>query len=102
MKPPEVQPINDDPLNDLFAAARTPDEADLGAAERFLSRNPEFRAPVSPARLRVRYWPAVLALAAAISGVLVLRPLTASELPGAELPSSAAYDAYSSALGSDW
>ena len=97
MKPPESQSINDDQLDALFAAARMPDEADMSAAERFLSRNPEFRAPVSRPRPGLRYWPAALALAAAISGVLVLRPV-----PAAELPSSAAYDAYSSALGSDW
>lgn len=101
MKPPESQPITDDQLDDLFAGARTPDAADLGAAERFLSRRPDIRPPLSPARPR-RSWPAALALAAAISGVLLLRPTTVSELPSTELPSTAAYDAYASALGSDW
>lgn len=140
MKPP---PLTDQQLDDFFTHLRAPAgadlEADLGAAERFLSRQaaqtswaprvleptalqptasqtrpasvginptqpnntqPNLNRP-NPSRAyphRRPQWPTWLAAAALLGGFAVLR-LPAGADP---LPSSAAYEVYSSALGSEW
>lgn len=112
MKPPSALPedIDDSDLDALFAQVRQPLDADAGAADRFLSRQ-ALTLPQAPpqvrilSRRRVPWWPTLLAAAALFGGVLVLRPTPSAVLTGADtqtLASSAAYDAYSSALGSDW
>ena len=101
--------MNDRGLDGLFAQVREETPEGAGAAERFLtwhrvngaeveaSAAPVLLAPV-PARPRSGWWPALLAGAAVLTGVLVTRPL----LPGADLPATAAYDAYQGALGEGW
>ncbi|PNY81309.1 hypothetical protein [Deinococcus koreensis] len=89
--------MNERELDELFAGARTETEADRGAAERFLSGH---RQRVAQQRSQTRtvragWISALLASAAVVTGLLALRP------DGA-LPSSAAYDAYQSALGEGW
>ena len=105
MNPPPKSspPLTDAQLDELFQQASAPSPADAGAAERFLARaelkaEPMAATPVaaSPSR-RLRLWPAFFA-AAALAGVLLLRPAPAEQT----LPSSAAYEVYSSAIGSEW
>lgn len=101
--------MNDRELDSLFAQAREETPEDAGAADRFLmwhraneagvgaSAAPALPAP-APHRHRSARWPALLASAAVLAGLLVTRPL----LPGTELPTSVAYDAYQGALGEGW
>lgn len=85
--------MTDHDLDQLFAAARAATPADAGAAERFLTAH---RARLSHGRhLRAGWVSALLASAAVLTGVVVLRP-------PAELPSSAAYEVYQNALGDGW
>ncbi len=79
-----------DDLDTLLAQARTLGPADLGAADRFLTRRRAARS-----RNRAGWLTGALASAALVAGLIVLRPAT-------PLPSSAAYDAYQSAWGADW
>ncbi|WP_155298677.1 hypothetical protein [Deinococcus kurensis] len=83
-----------DDLDTLLAQARQLTPADLGAADRFLTRRRAART-----RSRAGWLTGALASAALVAGLTVLRP--AAQLPG-PLPSSAAYDAYQSAWGADW
>ena len=101
-------PEEHDELGTLFAAAGRLNSDDLGAADRFLAGQKTVqpvpgRAAVGGGKHRhaFRMWAsAALGLAAAVSGLLVLRPApTASP---AELPASAAYSVYQSALGDGW
>ncbi|GGK31667.1 hypothetical protein GCM10008955_26860 [Deinococcus malanensis] len=87
--------LHPDPeLDRLFAQARALSTHDSGAAERFLTGH---RTRQTQARRRQTGWlSALLASAAVVAGVSVLRP----EAP--DLPSSAAYAAYQDALGSEW
>ncbi|UQN07444.1 hypothetical protein [Deinococcus sp. QL22] len=105
---------SDAELDALFAAVREPNEADAGAAERFLAghrtRLAEARSlqaqpvataarPLWPTRAKPTKWiAAALASAAVIAGVSVLRPA----LMSADLPASAAYAVYQDALGEGW
>lgn len=85
--------MNDHELDTLFAQARAPAPADRGAAERFLSGH---RARRSRRRgLRAGTLATLLASAAAVAGLTVLRPAP-------ELPASAAYGAYQNAWGDGW
>ncbi|MPY67093.1 hypothetical protein F8S09_10380 [Deinococcus sp. SDU3-2] len=84
--------MTDDDLDLLFAQARAETPADAGAADRFLARHRAERA--APPR-RAPRWPPLLAAAAILAGVLVLRPTPA-------LPASAAYDVYQGTLGEGW
>ena len=121
MKPPPAhhEEFDDSDLDAVFARVRQPAQADAGAAERFLSRQrltfPEAAAPaqVLPRRRLNGRWPALqpalwrtLLAAALFGGVLVVRPAPTSTSqttqPQPLLASSAAYDAYTSALGSEW
>ncbi|MDB5045149.1 MAG: hypothetical protein JWQ08_1199 [Deinococcus sp.] len=107
--------VSDAELDALFAQAREPNEADAGAAERFLvghrARLTQLQAiqaqavAASPARPlwatpnKPATWiAAALASAAVIAGVGVLRPA----LMPADLPASAAYAVYQDALGEGW
>ncbi|WP_019009753.1 hypothetical protein [Deinococcus aquatilis] len=100
--------VGDAELDALFAQAREPNEADAGAAERFLAghrvRVARTQAQIQTRPLWVRpripakWLAAALASAAVIAGVGVLRPSLA---PG-DLPASAAYAAYQDALGEGW
>ncbi|AWN24111.1 hypothetical protein DKM44_13455 [Deinococcus irradiatisoli] len=94
-----MKPLTDPQLDDFLREVRRSDAADLGAADRFLARQvPVAPSPVSSPLHRPR-WPAWLAAAALVGAVAWLRP----GLPGTQpLPSSAAYAAYSAALGSEW
>ena len=86
--PPESE------LDGLLAQARVLSAQDCGAAERFLTGH---RARQAQARRRQTGWlSALLASAAVVAGLSVLRPAAS------DLPSSAAYDAYQGALGSEW
>ncbi|AZI43549.1 hypothetical protein EHF33_12980 [Deinococcus psychrotolerans] len=122
MKPPsalseDFDDSDDFTLDALFAEVRQPSPADAGAAERFLSRQalllPQAPPLVSLPRHRATWWPTLLAAAALFGGLLVLRPaphLNSSSMDSSStdlaasqpLASSAAYDAYSSALGGEW
>jgi hypothetical protein len=85
-----------DGLDSLFAQARQPTPEDLGAAERFLAGRQA--ANKVGQRHALRLWAsAALGLAAALGGLTLLRPVSP-----AELPSSAAYSVYQSALGEGW
>ena len=88
----------DDDLDTLFAAARQPTTADLGAADHFLATRLATRQrQTGRARHTLRLWAsAALGLAAALGGLTLLRPATP------ELPASAAYSVYQSALGEGW
>ncbi len=88
----------DDDLDTLFAAARQHTAADLGAADHFLaSRLAARQLRGSGQRHALRLWAgAALGLAAALGGLTLLRPATP------ELPASAAYSVYQSALGEGW
>lgn len=100
---------SDAELDALFAAARAPNEADEGAAERFLvghrARLAEAQAvavassrPLWATQRKPAKWiAAALASAAVIAGVGVLRPALPSDLPA-----SAAYAVYQDALGEGW
>ncbi|WP_407540919.1 hypothetical protein Q0M94_05905 [Deinococcus radiomollis] len=105
-------------LGTLFAAASRLNSDDLGAADRFLAgqaaagRAAAGQKTVQPVPGRAaagegkhrhvfRVWAsAALGLAAALGGLLVLRPAPTAS-PG-ELPASAAYSVYQSALGDGW
>lgn len=91
--------MNDHELNDLFASARTETDVDRGAAARFLSghrqRLAQEQVQAQTRTVRAGWISALLASAAMVTGLLVLRPDTA-------LPASAAYDAYQSAAGDGW
>ena len=78
MTPAPRPPLTDPQLDDLFARVRQPGPEDAGAAERFLGR----RALAEP-RPRPAVWPAVLAAAALMGGLLVLRPAPARPLAAA-------------------
>ncbi|MFC4640494.1 hypothetical protein [Deinococcus hohokamensis] len=81
-------------LDALFAAARELSADDWGAPERFLRGH---RARAAQARRRQAGWlSALLASAAVVAGLSVLRPASP------DLPSSAAYEAYQGALGDGW
>lgn len=82
--------MTDAELDDLFAQARKVTPDDNGAADRFLMGWTQPHARKRPVR-----WPPLLAAAAVLGGLLVLRPAP-------ELPASAAYDAYQSAWGEGW
>lgn len=84
-------------LDALLARVREETPADAGAAERFLAWHRAGQGEIAPpaAQARAVFWPALLAGAAVLTGVLVLRPAPA-------LPASAAYDAYQSSLGEGW
>ncbi|MDV6375872.1 hypothetical protein [Deinococcus arenicola] len=85
--------MNDHDLDAVFAQARALAPADNGAAERFLVGHRQRRAQQ---RTRRTGWVgALLASAAAVAGLTVLRPTP-------ELPASAAYGAYQSAWGDGW
>ncbi len=91
----------DDDLDTLFAAARQHTTADLGAADRFLATRQQQFGQLQTGRGRgrhtLRLWAsAALGLAAALGGLTLLRPATP------ELPASAAYSVYQSALGEGW
>lgn len=121
MKPPsflpptfgdtEVDDAEDFTLDALFEKVRQPSQADVGAAERFLSRQALTLPEVPPSaqtlpKRRAMWWPTLLAAAALFGGVLVLRPTPSTVLMSADstqtLASNAAYDAYNSALGGEW
>lgn len=89
--------MNEHELDDLFAAARVETQADKGAAERFLVGHRERVAEQRSQTRTVRagWVSALLASAAVVTGLLALRP-------DGSLPSSAAYEAYQSALGEGW
>lgn len=90
--------MNDHDLNQLFAQARAETAADAGAAQRFLVGH---RARQKHQRqVRAGWMSALLASAAAVTGVMVLRP--APSLSMSDLPSSAAYEVYQSNLGDGW
>lgn len=106
MNPPP--PLSEQELDDLFAQARHPTAADLGAADRFLARTPSTHpelaathAPVPGVR-RPHWWLPALAAAALAGGIMMLRPPVTSHPAGGDLPSSAAYEAYGSAIGGEW
>ncbi|AIZ45872.1 hypothetical protein QR90_13510 [Deinococcus radiopugnans] len=84
-------------LDALFAQARAPTPADDGAAERFLSghRHRQAQYLARQRARRVGWVGTLLASAAAVAGLTVLRPAP-------ELPASAAYGAYQSAWGDGW
>lgn len=84
-------------LDALLARVREETPADAGAAERFLAWHRAEQGTTAPpaARTRTTFWPTLLACAAVLTGVLMLRPAPA-------LPASAAYDAYQGALGEGW
>jgi hypothetical protein len=85
-----------DGLDGLFAQARQLSPEDLGAADRFLATRRVARK--GQQRHALRLWAsAALGLAAALGGLTLLRPISP-----AELPSSAAYSVYQSALGEGW
>jgi hypothetical protein len=88
-------PISDD-LDMLFGAARQPTSADLGAADRFLAGFQAERR--GRQRQALKLWASTgLGVAAAVTGLMFLRPA-----PAADLPASAAYSVYQSALGEGW
>lgn len=103
--------VNDAELDALFAQAREPNDADAGAAERFLAGHrirvaqAQTQAQIQTRPLWVRprrpakWLAAALASAAVVAGVGVLRPGTLA--PG-DLPASAAYAVYQDALGEGW
>lgn len=100
-RPQMEQTTTDHELDDLFASARTETDADRGAAARFLSGHrqrlaqEEAQLQAQTRTVRAGWISALLASAAMVTGLLVLRPDTA-------LPASAAYDAYQSAAGDGW
>lgn len=85
--------MNDHDLDTLFAQARTQTPADEGAAGRFLSGHRQRR--TRQRNIRAGWISTLLASAAAVAGLTVLRPAP-------ELPASAAYGVYQSAWGDGW
>ena len=91
----DAEQLDTPELDTLFAAARQPTVADLGAADRFLTARRQ--AGRGRQRHALGLWAStVLGLAAAVGGLTLLRPATP------ELPTSAAYSVYQSALGEGW
>lgn len=91
-----------DELGPLFAAARELTPADLGAADRFLAANAGMLGRVGRRRRTLRLWAgAVLGAAAALGGLTLLAPSGPPSTP-ADLPASAAYSVYRSAIGEGW
>lgn len=85
--------MNDHDLDHLFAQARSETFADAGAAERFLVGH---RARQQHQRqVRAGWVSALLASAAVVTGFMALRPAP-------DLPTSAAYQSYESAVGEGW
>lgn len=85
--------MNDHDLDQLFAQARAETSADAKAAERFLRGHrarQQYRRQV-----RAGWVSALLASAAVVTGLVVLRPTP-------ELPTSTAYQSYESAMGDGW
>ncbi len=101
-------PLSEQDLDEVFAQVKHSTAADLGAADRFLERttwmHPELSAPHAHASKvrRPNWWLPALAAAALAGGIMMLRPSMNSHLTGDELPSSAAYEAYGSAIGGEW
>ncbi|ANE42565.1 hypothetical protein [Deinococcus puniceus] len=111
---------SDAELDALFARAREPNEADAGAAARFLAGHrarleqtqmaqtemAQAQAVAAPPprpiwrthNIPAKWIAAALASAAVIAGVSVLRPA----LMPSDLPASAAYAVYQDALGEGW
>ncbi|CAM3897485.1 hypothetical protein [Deinococcus frigens] len=90
--------MTDHDLDTLFAHARAPTPTDSGAAERFLGRHRARQAQQQGSRqrsLRAGWVGTLLASAAVVAGVTVLRPAP-------ELPASAAYGVYQRAWGDGW
>ena len=96
-----------DELGTLFAAARELTPADLGAADRFLAANvlaanAGTLGRSGGQRRALRLWAgAVLGAAAALGGLTLLGPSGLRPAP-ADLPASAAYSVYQSAIGEGW
>ncbi len=91
-----------DELGTLFAAARELTPADLGAADRFLAANAGMLGRAGRRRRVLRLWAgAVLGAAAALGGLTLLGPSGPPPTP-ADLPASAAYSVYRSAIGEGW
>lgn len=90
----DAEELDTPELDTLFAAARQPTVADLAAADRFLAARRQ--AGRGRQRHALGLWAStVLGLAAAVGGLTLLRP-------SPELPTSAAYSVYQSALGEGW
>ena len=98
----EADSYEPDELGTLFAAARELTPVDLGAAERFLVVHAEAlgRAGRRRRALRLRAG-TVLGVAAALGGLTLLGP-SGLRPPPADLPASAAYSVYQSAIGEGW
>ena len=98
----EADSYGPDELGTLFAAARELTPADLGAAERFLVVHAEALGRAGRQRRALRLWAGtVLGVAAALGGLTLLGPSGLRQAP-ADLPASAAYSVYQSALGEGW
>lgn len=85
--------MNEDQLDSLFAEARVETAADAGAAERFLAGHRSHRQ--HQRQVRAGWVSVLLASAAVVTGVVVLRP-------AADAPASAAYQVYEESLGDGW
>ena len=91
-----------DELGALFAAARELTPADLGAADRFLVANAGVLGHAGRQRRALRLWAGtVLGVAAVLGGLMLLSPSGLRSAP-TELPASAAYSVYQSAIGEGW
>ena len=91
-----------DELGTLFAAARELTPVDLGAADRFLAASAGTLGRSGRRQRTLRLWAgAVLGAAAALGGLTLLAP-SGLRLTPADLPASAAYSVYQSAIGEGW
>ena len=98
----EADSYEPDELGTLFAAARKLTPVDLGAAERFLVVYAEALGRAGRQRRALRLWSGtVLGVAAALGGLTLLGPSGLRPAP-ADLPASAAYSLYQSAIGEGW
>ncbi len=98
----EADSYEPDELGTLFAAARELTPVDLGAAERFLVVHAEALGRAGRQRRALRLWAGtVLGVAAALGGLTLLGPSGLRPAP-ADLPASAAYSVYQSAIGEGW
>ena len=98
----EADRYGPDELGTLFAAARELTPADLGAAERFLVVHAGALGRAGRQRRALRLWAGtVLGVAAALGGLTLLGPSGLRPAP-ADLPASAAYSVYQSAIGEGW